>query len=225
MFGVFIVLEGPDGCGKGEQTRRLVERLEALGQRVVQISFPQYGKKSAGLVEEYLNGKYGHNVGPHAASIFFAADRFDKAVEIRQLLAEGCVVVADRYVDSNAGHQGSKISDDEERKRFLAWLYDLEYCKLGVPKPDRVLILHVPARIGYGLVLQKQKRAYLEGGKKQDIHEADIRHLEAAEASYLWLARQYPDEHVLIECMDGERLLPPEEVSKRVWAEVKNLLE
>jgi len=57
--GKFIVFEGLDGSGKSTQTKLMVKRLKQEGYNSVAYDFPQYGKKSAGLVEEYLNGKYG----------------------------------------------------------------------------------------------------------------------------------------------------------------------
>ena len=70
--GVFITIDGTDGSGKATQTKLLVERLTREGRGVQTISFPQYGKKSAGLVEEYLSGTFGTalDVGPYASSIF-----------------------------------------------------------------------------------------------------------------------------------------------------------
>ena len=71
--GKFIIFEGIDGSGKSTQSKLFRKHLEGKGLDVVEISFPQYGKKSSGLIEEYLSGKYGSSkeVGPYRASIFF----------------------------------------------------------------------------------------------------------------------------------------------------------
>jgi len=74
--GKLVVLEGIDGSGKGTQAKLLRERLAREGFETEAISFPQYGKKSAGLIEEYLNGTY-EDVNPYAASLFYAVDRFE----------------------------------------------------------------------------------------------------------------------------------------------------
>lgn len=224
--GKLIVLEGTDGSGKTTQFRLLSERFEKEGHHIVTLKFPQYGKKSAGLVEEYLNGTYGTDpadVSPYAASLFYALDRFDAAFKIRQWLEEGKIVLLDRYVDSNAGHQGGKIRNAREREKFLAWLYDLEYRILGVPKPDRVIILHVPSSMNQALMSERTKRHYLKKGT-HDIHEADIAHLKAAESSYLWLAKKFPRDHTFIECVKDNRLLTREEVHELVWKAVGRLV-
>lgn len=221
--GKLIVIEGTDGSGKGTQVKLLVERLVREGYKTTTASFPQYGKKSSGPIEEYLNGKYGRpdEISPYAASLFYAIDRFDFSKEIRSRLNEGYLFILDRYVDSNAGHQGGKIKDPREREKFIEWLYEIEYRILGIPKPDMVIILHVPAEIGQKLVAQKQQRLYLEGNKKRDGHEADLDHLKNAEASYLWLAKKYRKDHQLVECVENGKLLPPEKIHEKVWAAVQ----
>lgn len=227
MKGKLIVIDGTDGSGKKTQTRFLLEKLQKNGYAALSIAFPQYGKKSAGLVEEYLNGKYGKpdKVNPQIASLFYALDRFDLSPEIRACLEEGKIIVTDRYVDANAGHQGGKIKDPEERAKFLSWLYNLEYEILGIPKPDKVLILHVPAEIGQKLVLEKQQRLYIEGGKAMDGHEADLEHLKAAEDSYLWLAKQFSYDHQVIECVTEEgELLSREAIHDKIWQAISPLL-
>ena len=100
--GKFVVIEGLDGSGKSTQSKLLTERLKKEGREVVTIDFPQYGTKSAGLVEEYLNGKYGtaEQVGPYRASVFYACDRYDASSKIKKWLSEGKIVVSDRYIVS-----------------------------------------------------------------------------------------------------------------------------
>jgi len=76
MKGKFIVIDGTDGSGKATQTELLVQKLKQQGYEVEVADFPQYGKKSATLVEEYLNGNFGSakEVGPYRGSIFYAVD-------------------------------------------------------------------------------------------------------------------------------------------------------
>ncbi len=218
----FIVFEGIDGSGKSTQTKLLVQRLKKEGKRVATFDFPQYGKKSAGMVEEYLSGKYGSlkEVGPYQASIFYAVDRYDASFEIQKTLSKGTIIVSDRYIGSNVGHQGSKISSLSARKKFFSWLYDLEYNIFQVPKPTRSFLLKVPPRVAQRLCENKERRKT----KKTDIHEENIRHLQNAERSYLHASRLFPKDFTVIECMKGNTLLSRQTIHEKIWKEVKKLL-
>lgn len=217
--GIFIVIDGTDGSGKGTQTVRLTERLKAEGRDVLTVDFPRYGNPSAYFVEMYLRGEFGDlkDIDAYRASTFYALDRFAAASEIRAALDRGAIVVSNRYVSANKGHQMGKIKDAEERKRFLAWLNDFEYRLLGIPKPDITLLLHVPADVGFELVAKKDERAYLNG-KVRDIHEEDRGHLHDAEEAYLSLPLLDTVENwKLVECMEHDRLLSIEAVHDRIW--------
>lgn len=228
--GKFIVIDGTDGSGKSTQTKLLVEELRTAGYQVEMADFPQYGQKSAGAVEEYLNGKYGQ-VNPYAASIFYAVDRFDAGFQIRRWLEEGKIVVSNRYVTANAGHQGGKISDRAERLKYFRWLNDLEYSIFGIPKPDLNVILYMPAEIAQKLVDQKtqEQRQYADG-KKRDLHEADLEHLRNAERVYFEIAKLFPNTK-LVECVSKHPqgiagiacVLTPQEVHNRVWEFVRRI--
>jgi dTMP kinase len=224
--GAFIVLEGTDGSGKTTQFKRLVSRLKRAGYKVATFDFPQYAKPSSYFVKEYLNGRYGgwREVGPYQASIFYALDRFDVGQKIRKQLREGKIIVSNRYVASNMGHQGAKIGNPRERKKFFRWLYKFEYELLGIPRPEVTIVFHVPAAIAQRLVDKKGAREYI-GGVKRDVHEADIKHLRRAEATYLDIVRTFPRDFKLVECVARGRLLSPEAIGEKVWQILKQRLK
>lgn len=151
--GKLIVIDGTDGSGKATQLNFLKTKLESEGYEVMVADFPQYNQKSAGLIEEYLSGKYGQadDVTPYQASIFYAADRYDASTKIREWLKNGKIVLANRYTSANMGHQGGKIENPLERKAFFNWLYELEYKLFNIPQPDLSIILHVEAVISQKL--------------------------------------------------------------------------
>jgi len=223
--GKFIVIDGTDGSGKATQTQMLVARLESLGLAVAMVDFPQYGEKSAGLVEKYLNGEYGEadEVGPYRASIFYACDRYDASFKIKKWLRQGKIVVANRYVTANMGHQGGKIANPLERKNYFSWLYELEYEIFNIPKPDLNIILHVDAAVAQRLVDQKGHRDYVNGTKR-DLHEADINHLRRAEQVYLEIARTFPG-FTLIECTRNGEIMTRQEIHNLVWQEASRLID
>lgn len=219
--GKLIVIEGTDGSGKKTQAALLIERLKKDGSKAISASFPQYGTKSAGPTEEFLSGKYGKptEVDPYVSSVFYAVDRFDLSQELKKLLDGGCIVILDRYVDSNVGHQGGKIKNPEEREKYVEWLYDFEYRIMGIPRPDLTLILHVPAELSEKLIPQKQTLIAVEKN-----HELGLKHLKNAESSYLWLAKKFPEDHKVVECVENGALLPPEKIHEKVWNVIKTII-
>ncbi len=236
--GKFIVIEGTDGSGKGTQFQKLVERLNVGHVSLATFDFPQYGKPSAYFVEQYLNGRYGaleekdgglfkldrvDAVSPEAASLFFALDRFDIRKDMNDALAAGKLVLSNRYVTSNMGHQGAKIARKADRTRYLKWLDNIEYGILGAARPDVVILLHVPAAIAQQLIAKKAERKYLEGAKK-DIIEKNLEQLKKAEAVYLEIAAMYPETFRVIECTEGGNLMSIDAIHERVWAIVEPLL-
>jgi len=220
--GRFIVIDGTDGSGKATQTKLLVARLKKEGHKVEEMDFPQYGKKSAVLVEKYLNGEFGsaQEVGPYRGSIFYACDRYAASFKIRKWLSEGKIVICNRYVTANMGHQGGKIKNKKKRQDYFKWLYNLEYNIFSIPKPDINVILHVDAAVAQKLVDSKEKRAYIKNGKR-DIHENDLKHLRDAEKVYLEIAKSFP-EFILVECTRNSEIMSKKEISDLVWNKLKS---
>lgn len=221
--GKFIVIDGTDGSGKATQTELLASRLRAAGLAVEIADFPQYDTKSAGLVEEYLGGKYGspEEVGPYRASIFYAADRYDASFKIRKWLDEGKIVISNRYVTANMGHQGGKIDNPLERKNYFEWLDKLEYGLFNIPRPDLNIILYVPAEISQQLALGRTKVDWT--GKTRDIHQESLDHLKKAEQTYLDIAKTFSG-FTLIECTQDGQMKSREENALAVWREVSRLI-
>lgn len=220
--GKFIVIEGTDGSGKTAQFERLVLSLPER-MRIATMDFPRYGEASSYFVQKYLTGKYGGEVGPYAASTFFALDRFDAKLRMLQSLEEGRMLLANRYIASNMAYQGAKFAEKKAREEFYNWLHFLEYETFGIPKPDLNIVLHVPAEIARRLIARKPPREYLESGAR-DIHEEDLEYQKRAEEVYLEIVALFPKEFVLVECAPGGILLSPEQVHEKVLAVVRKIL-
>ncbi len=223
--GKMIVIDGGNGTGKTTQFKLLLERLQNEDFDVITMDFPQYGKKSCGAVEEYLNGKYGSAdaVGPYRGSIFFAVDRYDASFEIRKALDEGKIVLCNRYVTANMAHQGGKIADDAERNKYFEWLKDLEFRIFGIPQPDINIFLHIPAAMALELVDKKGQREYI-GDKKRDLHEADMQQELNAEKVYAQLAGMIPNSF-MIECAPDNKLMTPPDVHEKIWSAIAKQLK
>lgn len=174
--GKLIVLEGIDGSGKSAQFRRLCARLENDGIDYNHIVFPRYDQDSSALIRMYLAGEFGthpDDVNAYTASTFFAVDRFASyKKDWGSTYESGGLFLSDRYTTSNAVHQGSKLSD-EELPDFFRWLSDLEYEKMGLPRPDLVIYLDVDIETS----LARMRRREAKNHTHADIHEQDIEYL------------------------------------------------
>lgn len=187
---VLIDIEGTDGSGKETQSLMLVEKLRDMGFNAVDLHFPRYGNRSAALVEDYLEGKFGEDpnaVNPYAASMLYAVDRWAAFHEKSGLMSEigtkdgsPAIIVSDRYAASNAVFQCAKLPP-EKRPGMLEWLESLEFDYLGQPKPDAVVFLDADPDVVDHVLSSRNTPA---GGKtkdgiQHDIHErnkAYIRH-------------------------------------------------
>ena len=228
--GKFVVLDGLDGSGKATQTKLLVERLKKEDVAVKKIDFPQYGTKSAGMVENYLNGKYGDakEVGPYVSSIFFACDRYDASLRMKDWLEAGHFLVADRYVSASIGHQGGKIDDNKKRAEFIKWVYSLEFDIFKIPRPDVTFILKTSPEIACEMSSKisdsekvEKRKAYLGKSEKKDIHERDLGHLKDALMAYTETAGEFPDDFEIIECLKDGRFLPRSVIHEKIWKIIK----
>lgn len=222
--GLFIVLEGTDGSGKGTQFALLADKLKKEGYNVETFDFPRYDEPSSHFVKQYLNGIYGglNDVGPYTASLFYALDRFEAGYAIKKALASGKIVLANRFTGANMGHQGTKFDNTEERHGYFVWLDNIEFEMLKIPRPDKNFVLRVPADIAQILVDHKDKRSYTD--KKRDIHEADITHLEKSVEVYDNLCELFPNDFQRIDCVRNGKLLPIATIHKLLWETVQPLL-
>ena len=195
--GKLIVLEGIDGSGKSAQYRRLCARMENDGIAYTHIVFPRYDKESSALIRMYLGGQFGskpEDVNAYTAATFFAVDRFASyRSDWGPVYENGGLILSDRYTTSNAVHQGSKLPE-AELPAFFDWLQDLEYGKMGLPRPDLVIYLDVDVELSLARMRRRQQKTHTSA----DIHEKDVDYLERclrtarlAAAHYGWTSIPY----------------------------------
>ena len=220
-MGKLIVIEGLDGSGKSTQLDILTEKLQEEGFNVRSVSFPDYENPSSTLVKMYLEGKFGNkpdDVNAYAASTFYAVDRY---ASYKQnwggFYEDGGIVTAGRYVTSNAVHQCSKIPE-EMWEDFLCWLYDFEYVKMGIPKPDKVIFLDMPIEVSQKLLSHR----YGGNEDKKDIHERDTEYLAKCRKAAVFTAK-YSNWHI-IPCSQNNEARSIEAIANDVLCAVKEVL-
>ena len=222
--GTFLVIEGTDGSGKGTQFELLGKRLSESGYNVMLFDFPQYDQESSYFVKQYLNGNYGtsEQVGPYTGSLFYALDRYSAKNAIQNAIDQGYIVLCNRFTGSNMAHQGTKFEHSEERRGYFIWLDNLEFQMLGIPRPDKSIVLRVPAEIAQLLVDQKSARTYTD--KKRDLHEADLSHMQKSVLVYDDLCSLFPRDFNRIDCVRGGQLMPIAQVHDLIWETILPLL-
>lgn len=223
-MGKLIVIEGTDSSGKETQTKRLFEKLEEKGLKVKKISFPNYDSPACEPVKMYLAGAFGEDamkVNPYPVSTMYAIDRYASfKTDWEKFYNEDGIIVTDRYVTSNMVHQASKIRDLDEKKKYLNWLEDLEYEKMGIPRPDLVIFLNMPTDMAIRLMAERKNK--ITGEEKKDIHERDKEYLKESHANACKIANIYNWKE--IKCNDGERIKTIEEIGEEVFFLVEEVV-
>ena len=219
-MGKLIVIEGLDGSGKSTQLELLPQNLLKNGIESKTVSFPDYDSDSSALVKMYLSGAFGNHpddVNAYAASLFYAVDRFASfKTNWGSYYNQNGVIISGRYTTSNAEHQTSKLPP-EMWQGFLDWLYELEYNKVGIPKPDKVIFLDMPVEVSQKLLSHR----YAGNEDKKDIHESDTNYLDNCRKAAMFTA-QYSG-WTVIPCAQNGQARSIEDISNDILSETLKL--
>ncbi|GAA0079327.1 thymidylate kinase [Clostridium sp. CTA-5] len=222
--GKLIIIEsGSDASGKATQAQKLYEKLLREEYKVRKITFPNYESPACMPVKMYLNGDFGNkpeDVNAYVASTFYAIDRFASyKTEWEEFYKNGGIIIADRYTTSNMVHQAVKM-ENEEKDKFLNWLYELEFNLYKLPVPDCVVFLDVPPEISQELM--KDRANKFTGEKEKDIHERDKQYLINSYNNSLKIAEKYNWNK--IKCNNGNKLKSIDEIHNAIYNEVKKYI-
>lgn len=199
-MGKIIVLEGLDGCGKSTQ----FDLIKKENPHFVCVSFPNYADDSGKIVSRYLSGEFKEEnplVSAFSASSFYSIDRYISYKNAWEKdYRAGKTILAARYTTSNAIYQMAKL-DKAHWEEYRAWLYDYEYVKLGIPRPDKVIYLDVPLEISQRLLSER----YAAQGGQKDVHEANLDFMKrCSEAAHYVAEKDNPKWEVINCTKDGE---------------------
>ena len=193
-----IVIEGTDGSGKETQSKKLESYYLEKGLKVKRYSFPIYSTPTGRIVGGPYLGKseYGDTyfpetsacVDPLVSSLYYAADRrYNFLNEIESEMYKNDIIILDRYITSNMGHQAGKAKTNKDRDKILHFIEVLEYDLCELPYPDKVIFLHMPFEAA------KELRKDRVSG---DGNENNEEHLRNAEKTYVYIAKKYKWDYI-----------------------------
>ncbi len=221
-MGKLIVIEGTDGSGKSTQFKALTQRLREENTAFKTLVFPRYSEESSALIRMYLSGQFGSrpdDVNAYAAASFFAVDRYASyKQDWGTWYEEGGLIVSDRYTTSNAVHQASK-EQGEAQQAFLKWLYEFEYDKLGLPRPDLVIYLDVPTAFTEKMMRSREAATNTQA----DIHEQDMTYLTTCRETGRAAANYYGWK--IIECVRDGQMRTIEDIHQEIYQLVHKCME
>jgi dTMP kinase len=208
MAGLFITFEGGEGGGKSTHVSRLVKRLERLGIAAIATREPG-GTPTAETIRNVILSGAVAPLGPAAEALMFSAARIDHIdKKIRPALAQGKVVVCDRFADSTRAYQGALGNLDP---RFMR---ELERVTVGDTRPNLTIILDVPAATGLA------RAAARRASGPVDRFEAENESFHAAlRQCFLDIAAAEPERCVVIDATQ-----PPDAVEAAIWSKVSERL-
>jgi dTMP kinase len=146
--GVFVVVEGVDGCGSTTHSRLLAKALKARGRETVLTAEPSTGPVG-GLIRQILQRRLfvADATGPRGfawttMALLFAADRLDHLDSlVIPALEDGSVVVSDRYDLSSLAYQSATSPDAASA---IPWIRELN---TRAVRPDVTVVINVPAEV------------------------------------------------------------------------------
>jgi dTMP kinase len=170
----------------------------------------------------YLGGEFGSSpadVNAYAASAFYAVDRYASyKQDWGQWYEDGGLIVSDRYTTSNAVHQASK-EQGQAQEEFLKWLYEFEYDKLGLPRPDLTIYLDVPTDFTEKLLRSREAAT----NTTADIHEQDTAYLATCRLTGRAAAKYYG--WTVVNCVQEGNMRSIEDIHEEIYRYVRQCLE
>lgn len=220
-MGKLIVIEGAcDGIGKTTQYELLKKRLVNDGNNVISHHFPSYGEYQGVSVEHYLKGEYGSpdSLSPYFINNLYAIDRAITWHTKFKNEYKDNIILLDRYTTSSLIYQSALIENIEERKKFINYVIDFEYKKLGIKEPDLVIFLDAP----FDLVSDMRKKRKQNEGIKDDIYEKDISLMKKIYENAIFVAEYLNFSKV--SCNNGNEMRSINDIHDDIYRLVKKKL-
>jgi dTMP kinase len=209
--GAFITFEGSEGCGKSTQVKRLAARLEQTGIRTLVTREPggtAIGEKIRDLLQ-FAPESFA--MTPETEVLLFEASRAQLVREtIQPALAQGTIVISDRFFDSTTVYQGVA------RKLSPEIVASLNAFAVGDARPELTFILDVDVETARHRMLRRVRPVAV----KDRMEEEPVEFYERVCQGYRELAKREPDRFILI---NGAQL--PEAIEEQIWKTVSDRLK
>tara|TARA_Y200000002_G_scaffold131764_1_gene108605 strand:- start:733 stop:1362 length:630 start_codon:yes stop_codon:yes gene_type:complete len=204
MTGLFITFEGGEGCGKSTQIAALKARLEAIGKTVVQTREPGGTALGESVRSLLQHDDAGQGMSPEAELLLFAASRAQHVRElIAPAIAQGQIVLCDRFLDSTTVYQGVARAIDSKK------VDTINQFAIGDTKPDLTILIDLPPEIGLARVHARSD------GQLDRMENEAIEFFQAVRQGYLDLAKSEPKRFLVL---DGSQTV--EELETQIWQRV-----
>ena len=188
----FITLEGIEGCGKSTQAEILSRALHAeTGSQVVMTREPG-GCPIANKIRAILLDADNRALVPLAELLLYAAARAQHVAEvIRPALAEGKIVLCDRYTDATTAYQGYGRALD------LSLIENLAHLATGGLTPDLTILLDCPEEVGLKRAMARINASC--GAREERFELESLRFHHAVREGYLKLAAAHPERFIVVD--------------------------
>ena len=188
MAGLFISFEGGEGCGKSTQIAALKAYLESEGHAVTQTREPGGTPLGESVRNLLQHDEAGQGMSPEAELLLFAASRAQHVRElIAPAIAEGKIVLCDRFMDSTTVYQGVARAIDKQQ------VESINQFAIGQTKPDLTILIDLPPEIGLARVHKRSD------GQLDRMEQEAIEFYQAVRQGYLDLAAKEPNRFLVLD--------------------------
>lgn len=205
MTGLFISFEGPEGAGKTTVLKEIAERLKADGQDIVVTREPGGIPIAEKIREVILDSAHSAMDGKTEALLYAAARRQHLVEKIMPAVAEGKIVLCDRFIDSSLAYQGYA------RGLGIDEVLAINLFAIEQHMPDCTIFFDVPPAVGLERIWKDRDR---------EQNRLDLEKIEFHDRVYAGYQEVIRRDHERIRVVDAQQ--SPDRVIENVWQIVRN---
>ena len=204
-MGLFITIEGPEGSGKTTVAKKVVEKLENEGYKVLYTREPG-GVGIAEKIRDIILDVNNTNLDPRSEALLYAASRRQHLIEkVVPALKQDYIVICDRFVDSSLAYQGHArgIGIDE--------IYDINLFAIDTMFPDMTILLNIDPEVGLARIM---------ANRQDEVNRLDLEGMnfhKLVHEGYEIIKEKYSERFTLVDGNDT-----PEVVFNNVYKVIKD---